>query len=680
MAKRTASPVAKTAPKGKSGSAGDTIGRRWEMLPPAGGIRVRMYRQGLGDCFLVCFRKSDDTPFYMMIDCGVISGSPQGEDVNIVKVAQNIAVEIDNHLDLLVVTHEHWDHVSGFHRSQAQEVFEAMTIDKVWLAWTEDPKDKTAGQIRRHRAKARKALKEAATKLRKVQGAASESASQIDGILSFFGDEPGLGASGERLDDAMHFVKEHPKASEFLHPGQLKTIGGVPGVRFYILGPPEDEAILRKLDASSGLYTMGLAAAKALEETFFAAMGVVAIGGPDDHGLSTEGTSNGITEGELREKARHLRELEEAGVLKDLNEARVFEVLKGADTIEQLKQAGVLKELDTSHVFEALDEAGLFKDRDGHRVRNDLSGARILKELNQDGVLKRLERNGSLKELGESRLLKELGEERIIEELKKAHLPERIEESRIKERLEEARILTQPFEDCHKIKEEDARTVPFFANRYGFPGPDGDGPDEWRRINDDWMEAAGEFALQLDSYTNNTSLAFAVELGEPGKGKVLLFPGDAQLGNWLSWFGKVGDRGRDMSWPNGGTSTPVTAESLLRRTVLYKVGHHGSHNATLRELGLELMGGDEGSPDLIAMLPVDERIAHTKKRWMQMPLKSLIDDLIARTGGRVLRVDEDARLDDSNPTLTITRRKAPADHSWYRKHPLFFEYLVKPGV
>ena len=147
-------------------------------------------------------------------------------------------------------------------------------------------------------------------------------------------------------------------------------------------------------------------------------------------------------------------------------------------------------------------------------------------------------------------------EGRIVAELEKARLPEKIEDARVQERFEEARVLTQPFDDSYKIDNEDARKVPFFANRYGFADTNGGGPDEWRRINTDWMEAAGEFALQLDSYTNNTSLAFAIELGEPGKGKVLLFPGDAQLGNWLSWFGKVGDRGRDMAWASTGRGSP----------------------------------------------------------------------------------------------------------------------------
>ena len=53
---------------------------------------------------------------------------------------------------------------------------------------------------------------------------------------------------------------------------------------------------------------------------------------------------------------------------------------------------------------------------------------------------------------------------------------------------------------------------------------------------------------------------------------------------------------------------PILARDLLARTVLYKVGHHGSHNATLRAQGLELMT----SAELTAMIPVDEEWAHAR--------------------------------------------------------------------
>ena len=82
---------------------------------------------------------------------------------------------------------------------------------------------------------------------------------------------------------------------------------------------------------------------------------------------------------------------------------------------------------------------------------------------------------------------------------------------------------------------------------------------------------------------------------------------------------------------------------LLKRTVLYKVGHHGSHNATGRSLadnkpwGLELMS----SPELVAMLPVDETFANQVKHWA-MPWPKLLDRLTQLTHGRVLRLDHGA--------------------------------------
>lgn len=55
----------------------------------------------------------------------------------------------------------------------------------------------------------------------------------------------------------------------------------------------------------------------------------------------------------------------------------------------------------------------------------------------------------------------------------------------------------------------------------------------WRRIDDAWLGGSDALALRLNNEVNNTSLVIAIEL--PATGKVLLFTGDAQRGNWYSW-------------------------------------------------------------------------------------------------------------------------------------------------
>jgi len=69
------------------------------------------------------------------------------------------------------------------------------------------------------------------------------------------------------------------------------------------------------------------------------------------------------------------------------------------------------------------------------------------------------------------------------------------------------------------------------------------------------------------------------------------------------------------------------------------VGHHGSHNATLKAKGLELMVNE----DLMAMIPVDHAMA-VKKRWGRMPLPELMDRIKEKTLGRVLRVDDEVKM------------------------------------
>jgi hypothetical protein len=180
----------------------------------------------------------------------------------------------------------------------------------------------------------------------------------------------------------------------------------------------------------------------------------------------------------------------------------------------------------------------------------------------------------------------------------------------------------RPFDRQHEIPFAYAISAPdlnFFRKYYW--QPDDAAPDSWRRIDTDWLGGSTELALQLDSLTNNTSLVIAIELKS---GDVLLFAADAQVGNWLSW--------QDLKWTVGGTT--VTGPDLLSRAILYKVGHHGSHNATLREKGLDQMKALR-----VAMIPVDHEMA-VRKRWNKMPLEELVAALKGRATGAILRVDE----------------------------------------
>jgi hypothetical protein len=200
----------------------------------------------------------------------------------------------------------------------------------------------------------------------------------------------------------------------------------------------------------------------------------------------------------------------------------------------------------------------------------------------------------------------------------------------------------RPFDQQFEIPFSYAQTTPelqFFRDYYF--QPQGKAQDDWRRIDGDWMGGASEMALQLDSLTNNTSLVLAIELA-PGE-DVLLFAADAQVGNWLSW--------QDLKWTVGDRT--VTGPDLINRAIFYKVGHHGSHNATLKEKGLEEMKNLR-----VAMIPVNHEMA-VKKRWGKMPLEELVTALNKQAKGVVLRVDE--------PTPKETHGERVVED------PLFFE-------
>jgi hypothetical protein len=201
------------------------------------------------------------------------------------------------------------------------------------------------------------------------------------------------------------------------------------------------------------------------------------------------------------------------------------------------------------------------------------------------------------------------------------------------------RPVARPFGDAQTLPLEASHQVPFFQQHYF--GTDvqqeSDDAPAWRRIDDAWLGSASDLALQLDAYTNNTSLVLCFQFDN---GDTMLFPGDAQIGSWLSW--------PKLKWvvpdEKRGDQT-ITGAELLEQCVLYKVGHHGSHNATARQDGLQTMKRLKQ-----AIIPVDEAEAK-RKRWNHMPLPAILDELERLAEKGVIRADDTPA--DSDPKLYV---------------------------
>ncbi|MBL0112563.1 MAG: MBL fold metallo-hydrolase [Saprospiraceae bacterium] len=99
-------------------------------------VVIRMYCHGFGDCFLLTYLSNDIPAYRMLIDCGMLTGDSD----RLKQCIENIKTDCDNHLDLVVQTHEHKDHISGFNLKDKSKklIWDSIEVDNVWLAWTEN--------------------------------------------------------------------------------------------------------------------------------------------------------------------------------------------------------------------------------------------------------------------------------------------------------------------------------------------------------------------------------------------------------------------------------------------------------------------------------------------------------------------------------------------------------------
>ena len=206
-------------------------------VPKPAKLRVRTYRHGLGDCHLLRFIKPDGSPFHILIDCGVVNRTPNPGPI-MTRVAKDIVDQTGGVLDVLVATHQHTDHLSGFKQAEG-EFTNNIKMKRLWLAWTEDPANPLGKQIQHQLVRKLKAVRTAAEKLARLKG---ESASGINRVLDFFG-APGQASSTQAILDALQKRKE--TEISYHDPGDTFVLPEVPNVRVYVLGPPTNPAQLK---------------------------------------------------------------------------------------------------------------------------------------------------------------------------------------------------------------------------------------------------------------------------------------------------------------------------------------------------------------------------------------------------------------------------------------------------
>lgn len=182
----------------------------------------------------------------------------------------------------------------------------------------------------------------------------------------------------------------------------------------------------------------------------------------------------------------------------------------------------------------------------------------------------------------------------------------------------------------------------FMMEKGSHPKAYNDPDAAWRRIDYDWLFGSGYFALRLNSMTNNLSLCLAIEFEESGK--VLLFPGDAEFGNWKSWH--------KIDWQDK-AGINIQTKDLLNNVVFYKVAHHSSHNGTAKKLGLDMMI----DPDLCAMVPLNyDVISSTWKSTM--PSRMILKELLEKTKGRTIVMNEEGLHYDLRKEVPLSEKIA----------------------
>jgi hypothetical protein len=212
-------------------------------------VNIKMYKVGeLGDCFLLRFKNGGEMS-HVLIDCGSFRNS--GKSIKRMNVIANDIKDklSDAKLDIVVGTHQHNDHLSGF--VHAQKTFEAMKPEQVWLSWLDDPNNSRATAIGTDYNNYLTQLRLINKRVHSLTNGAKKN--KLAKLMSFYGvDKSETNAKTDKLPpdlpkQAVSILRKLGKSKiKYLNPGEIFSLPGISEdvVKVYVLGPPISEDLL----------------------------------------------------------------------------------------------------------------------------------------------------------------------------------------------------------------------------------------------------------------------------------------------------------------------------------------------------------------------------------------------------------------------------------------------------
>ncbi|MBY3158995.1 MBL fold metallo-hydrolase [Rhizobium laguerreae] len=195
-------------------------------------LLIRVYDVGLGDCIYVRIpgvSGDNNDAFHMLIDCGTWSSESLLETA-LKQLASELPAATDagkKRLDLVVITHEHKDHIAGFDPA----LWAKFAVSNVWMNCAMNPKHPEAGKTR----KVRKVAEKAMASLTSLGSALSPRLSELVSVFE-------IGNAGA-MNTLRHALLAGDGEPTYVHAGQTHKDHGIelhPNATIHILAPEFD--------------------------------------------------------------------------------------------------------------------------------------------------------------------------------------------------------------------------------------------------------------------------------------------------------------------------------------------------------------------------------------------------------------------------------------------------------